>query len=58
VTIFQDDAHMLADPVGTLNVFRSLGVTDVRMFMYWISVAPDPTSRVRPPGFDASDPAA
>jgi hypothetical protein len=58
VSIFQDDAHVLTDPVDTLNVFRSLGVTDVRMFMYWDAVAPDPNSRKRPSGFNPTNPAA
>lgn len=38
----QDDAHVLVDPTGTLDVFRSLGATDVRIFMSWHGIAPDP----------------
>ncbi len=57
LTMMQDDAHVLSDPAGTLNIFRSLGVTDVRIFMGWGSIAPSPDSRHRP-GFNASDPGA
>ncbi|HWF34063.1 MAG TPA: hypothetical protein VG295_01790 [Solirubrobacteraceae bacterium] len=57
-TIFQDQPHILSDPVGTLDTFRSLGVTDVRISIGWTSLAPAPTSRTRPPGFNATSPAA
>src|ERR1700722_14924212 len=58
VTLMQDDAHVLSDPVTTLNTFRSLGATDVRIFMGWGSIAPSPNSRRRPSGFNATDPGA
>jgi hypothetical protein len=57
VTIMQDDAHVLVDPTGTLDVFRSLGATDVRIFMSWHGIAPDPDSRTPPSAFDATNPA-
>ncbi|HWF72158.1 MAG TPA: hypothetical protein VG186_02365 [Solirubrobacteraceae bacterium] len=57
-TIFQDQAHILADPAGTLDTFRSLGVTDVRVSMGWSSLAPNPTSRTPPPGLNATSPTA
>ncbi|HEY5316370.1 MAG TPA: hypothetical protein VIJ20_00205, partial [Solirubrobacteraceae bacterium] len=56
LTIMQDDSHVLSDPVDTLNVFRALGVTDVRIFMGWGSIAPSPNSRRRP-GFSTTNPA-
>ncbi len=49
---------MLTDPAGTLARLRNLGVEVVRMQVQWRLIAPDPTSTVRPPGFDAADPAA
>ena len=58
VTILQDDVHMGTDPVATLDIVRSLGATEVRMFMSWHAIAPDPDSRERPSGFDATNPAA
>jgi hypothetical protein len=58
ITIMQDDSRVLNDPVDTLNSFRSLGVTDVRIFMVWDSVAPSPNSRKRPSGFNPSNPAS
>jgi hypothetical protein len=58
ITIMQDDSHVLSNPVATLNTFRSLGVTDVRIFMGWGSIAPSPTSRKKPGGFNASNPAS
>ena len=58
ITIMQDDSHVLRDPVDTLNTFRSLGVTDVRIFMGWESVSPSPNSRTRPRGFNPSNPAS
>ncbi|HWF72870.1 MAG TPA: hypothetical protein VG186_05975 [Solirubrobacteraceae bacterium] len=57
ITIMQDDGRVLSDPVDTLNTFRSLGVTDVRIFIGWASIAPSPNSR-RKPGFNALDPGA
>jgi hypothetical protein len=57
VAILQDDAHALTDPVATMATLRSLGVTDVRIFVNWGSIAPHATSRKRP-SFNASDPGA
>jgi len=57
ITLMQDDAHVLSSPVATLNLFRSLGVTDVRIFIGWGSIAPSANSRVQP-RFSASDPGA
>jgi hypothetical protein len=56
LTIFEDQPHLLSNPAGTLDTFRSLGVTDVRMSMGWTSLAPDPTSRTPPSGFNATSP--
>ena len=40
-----------------MAVFRSLGVDRLRVSAFWNQIAPDEESRVRPPGFDAADPA-
>jgi hypothetical protein len=56
-SIFQDDSQLFANPAGTLQTFRNLGVSRVRVGMDWSHVAPQPTSTVRP-NFNAADPAA
>ncbi|MBV8956966.1 MAG: hypothetical protein JO179_22700 [Solirubrobacterales bacterium] len=56
--IFQDDVQLLANPVGTLHTMRDLGVTRVRVGLYWYRIAPHGNSRRRPSGFNASDPNA
>jgi len=57
-TILQDDSHVLSDPVGTLATLRSIGVTEVRIFIPWGALTPNLHSRRRPGGFDASNPGA
>jgi hypothetical protein len=57
-SIFTPGPPLKSAPAATLDQLRSLGVQRVRVFVPWNSLAPDPTSRVRPPGFDAADPAA
>ena len=56
--IFQDDGQLHANPLGTLQTLRSLGVTRVRVGVYWGRIAPNGTSRRRPSNFNATDPAA
>lgn len=56
-TIMQDDSHVLSDPSDTLNIFRSLGATDVRIFMGWGTIAPSANSR-RQPRFNTTNPGA
>jgi hypothetical protein len=58
MTIFQDDLHVLSDPTDALNTFRSLGATDVKIFLGWASISPSPNSRRRPSGFNASNPSS
>lgn len=60
-SIFQDDGLLLdgaAQRDATLDELRDLGAQSVRAFVYWSTVAPESTSTQRPPGFDATDPAA
>ncbi|MEA2157679.1 MAG: polysaccharide biosynthesis protein PslG [Solirubrobacteraceae bacterium] len=56
--IFQDDGQLHANPLGTLQTLRSLGVNRIRVGIYWGAIAPNGTSRRRPSHFNASDPAA
>jgi hypothetical protein len=58
VAIIEDDGHMMSDPVGTLQTFRKLGASMVRVFLPWTAIAPDANSTTKPAGFDATDPAA
>jgi hypothetical protein len=58
ITIMQDDSNVLNNPVSTLDSFRALGVTDVRIFLGWESIAPSPNSRKQPRGFNPSNPAS
>ena len=58
LTLFEDQPHLLSNPTATLDSFRSLGVTDVRVSMGWTSLAPDPISRKAPSPFSATNPAA
>jgi hypothetical protein len=56
--ILQDDGALHANPLGTLQTMRALGVTRVRVGVYWGSIAPGGSSRRRPAHFNASDPGA
>ena len=57
-SIFQADAQLHADPAGTLDELKRLGVDRVRTFVVWDKFAPDPSAPTRPVGFDAANPAA
>jgi len=57
-SIFQDDNQLKANPAGTMQVLRDLGVQRVRVNLTWNTVAPSPASTKRPKGFNASDPGA
>jgi hypothetical protein len=57
-TIFEAEAQLHADPAGTLEEMQRLGADIVRVYLPWSAIAPDPSSRVPPTGFDASNPAA
>lgn len=57
-TIFEADPQLHANPVGALDLLRRLGVDRVKLFVAWSTVAPNPSSRTAPLGFDASTPAA
>jgi hypothetical protein len=57
-SIFQDDNQLKANPTGTMQTLRDLGVQRVRVNLTWNTVAPAPTSTRRPSRFNATDPAA
>src|SRR5205807_4379770 len=56
-SIFEPKGPLFADPVGTLQLMRRLGVGRVKVYVPWSAIAPGPTSRVRP-HFDATQPGA
>ena len=58
VSVIEDDAHLQADPAGTLEQMRALGAEVVRVSVPWQTIAPAPNSAHAPRGFDATDPAA
>jgi hypothetical protein len=58
LSMFEEDAQLQHDPVGTLNTLRGLGVGIVRVYVAWSSIAPAPNARGRPAHFNAASPAA
>jgi hypothetical protein len=57
-SIFQADIALRADPAGTLDTLRGLGVSRVKVDMAWRAIAPTATTARAPKGFRADDPAA
>jgi hypothetical protein len=58
IAIIQDGTQLLANVPGTLEKFRELGATTVRVVVFWYSVAPHPTASKIPAHFNGSDPNA
>lgn len=58
VAVFQADGQVLANPTGTLQSLRDLGVGMVRVNVAWGQIAPSTSSTRRPKRFDAANPAA
>ena len=56
--IFQDDNQLKLNLPGTIQTLRDLGVNRIRVNVTWDQIAPAPTSRQRPKGFSATNPAA
>jgi hypothetical protein len=52
--IFQDDLNLMNDPAGTLETMRQLGVTRVRVGLYWSHVAPG--GKRKPSHFSTTNP--
>jgi hypothetical protein len=63
-SIFEADVQLVGNPAATLDQLRRLGVDTVRLYVPWGAldgrppIAPDPTSRTPPAGFDATNPAS
>ena len=56
-----DDLLVYAQPAtveATLDEMVTLGVDRLRVSLFWRLVAPQPTSQVKPAGFEGKDPAA
>ncbi len=58
MAMFQENGHLMADPAGTLQQLRGLGVGLIRLDVAWNSIALDPRSHTAPKGFNAANPAA
>jgi hypothetical protein len=56
VSLFQDDGAITANPGGALSTLRSLGVTEIRQFIFWSHVASG-SRQPRNPSNPASYPA-
>ena len=56
-TVFEAQSELMTNAGPTLDVLKRLGVDDVKVFVPWSSVAPNPLSHTRP-SFDATSPAA
>jgi hypothetical protein len=57
ISIFEGDGQLQPDPAAQLAAIKALGAHTVRFNVFWSQIAPDASSRTRPP-FDAADPAA
>jgi hypothetical protein len=58
VAIIEDDNHLLASPTSTydtLQMFRKLGASMVRVFVPWSYITDDESATKQPAGFNASD---
>ena len=58
IAMIQDGPLLMSDPVGTLQRFRLLGASSVRVLVFWYGVTRNPGSRRAPSGFDATNPNA
>lgn len=56
IAIIQDDPAMLSQPGRTLEQFRALGATTVRVVVPWYFIAPKPAARKPPAHFKPSNP--
>ena len=57
-TIFEAPQQLAASPGPALDALKLIGVDDVKVFMAWGSMAPDPLAHTRPAGVNAASPAA
>jgi hypothetical protein len=57
-SIIEDDSQLRAHLTRTLATMHELGVSLVKVAVYWQSVAPKPGAKRAPAGFNAQNPAA
>jgi hypothetical protein len=61
-SIFQDDRLLIfsgdATRQSALDQMKALGATTVHSLVFWNSIAPQPNSKTKPAGFNASEPNA
>ncbi len=57
-SIIEAHGYVQLDPLAALPQFKALGVDRVRVYIAWNTVAPNPTARHEPAGFDGANPAA
>jgi hypothetical protein len=58
VAMFEEDVHLLTDPVRTLRTLQELGVGVARVTVAWNRFVPAPESSRRPARFNSADPNA
>lgn len=58
LSIFEADLALRTNPGPTLETLHGLGVSVIKVFMPWRSIAPAAQASQPPRGFDATDPAA
>lgn len=56
--IIQDDGTVQANPAGAMATFASLGVTRVKITIFWNQFAPQPNSAKPPKNFKSANPAS
>ena len=56
--MIEERTKLFADPAGTLDTLRGLGVNTVRLYIPWSALAPDARSSTAPSGVDLSSPSS
>ncbi len=56
-SIIQDDSQLKADPVGTMQIFRNLGVDKIRVNLTWDTIATNkkPANGANPASYPAAN---
>jgi hypothetical protein len=57
-SIIQDNGYVQSNPAAALATFKSLGVTRLKITIFWNSFAPKPNAPKAPKGFKPTDPAS
>ena len=58
ISIFGGASQLMQNPAPVLSTLKQLGVQVVRIDVRWNEIAPDPSGKTRPKGFDAANPAS